>query len=257
MQVIKAKCKENQLYLQCMKSYLNSIGQLGRFLRFYECSNKWALTTYLDKNNKHHYRTTFRNACHDKFCNICSWQLAKNNKYNIAKVLFKCKYAHRKAFIFLRLSSQSCSGANLHDRLRELQIAFNRFSQHRAVKAITEGYIRKLEVTYNSGNYNPHFHVLLVMDYSNLHKLRKNQWLNIWQKSCKNMAVSNIHVNYNVDISGCNAYKIGNYLSKPPIKNYATINQDVFNCLHHNFIGKQLLIFGGICKQIKKELTTN
>lgn len=256
MQVIKAKCKENPSFLHYMRGYLDSIGQSSKFFRFYQCSSKWALVTYLDKNNKHHYRTVYRNACHDKFCNICSWQSAKNNKYNIAKVLLQCKYKHHKAFIFLRLSSQSCSEANLNNRLKELQTAFNRFSQHRSIKKTVKGYIRKLEITYNNGNYNPHFHVLLAVDYCNLYSLKKKLLFNIWQKSCKDLTVGNIHVNY-VDTSGYNAYKIGNYLSKPPIKDYTTINQDIFNCLHHNLLGKQLLVFGGICKQIKRELATN
>lgn len=253
--VIKSKCQENGYYLGLVKNLKEAYHLTYQLDRYQNCSAIWNVITSIKPNGRYYYRTVFRNGCGDKFCNICSWQKAKRDKMRIAKVLQECKYNHGKAFIFLTFSRHACSGADLHREVEQLQRAFHQLMQNRQIKTIKRGYVKKLEISYNHNEdtYLPHYHLLLVVDWKDLHKLSRQDWLKLWQKVNPdiNISIKNQYARYNVDIRGQKAYKLANYLAKPPIKDYQDIMQDVFNTLHFALDGKWLLVFGGLCKDIK------
>lgn len=251
--IIESKCKENGYYLGFIKNLKEAYHSAYNLGRYYDCSTIWNVITDIKPNGKYQYRTIFRNGCGDKLCNICSWQKAKRDKMRVAKILQECRYHYNKALVFLTFERLPCSGADLHHELEQLQTAFHQLMQNRQVKAIKRGYVKKLEVSYNhdSGTYFPHYHLLLAIDWGDLHKLSRQDWLKLWQRLNPDVNISNQYMRHNVDIRAQKAYRLANYLTKPPIRNYQDLTQDVFNTLHFALNGKQLLVFGGLCRDIK------
>lgn len=245
--VIEHEYKFLPLQYKCLKSR----GQLQKYVRDYSCSINWKIETYI-VNNKHKYRTIFRNACNDNLCNICNWQKAKKNKVLIANTIMDAVYRHKYKIIFLRLSNTAIDCHGLNNSLKGLQKACNTLLNNRLVKKNIKGYIKKLEITYNkdTNKYNPHYHIILIVnkDYFKNNFINHIIWLNLWRRYTKNPN-ANIYVQNRINIKGNNIYAFSNYISKPIIKYKSPINQEVFDVLHTCLLGKTILKFAGICKQ--------
>lgn len=248
---ITVKIKEHEykflpLQFRCLKSR----GQIQKYVRDYNCSINWKVQTYM-VNKKYKYRTIFRNACNDNLCNICNWQKAKKNKVIIANILKEAVYHHKYKLIFLRLSNTTVDCNNLDASLKQLQIANNKLLNNRTIKKPLLGYIKKLEITYNSNDktYNPHYHILLVMKANYFdNPIKFSIWLKNWRKYIKNPK-AHIYLNNKINIKKDKIYALGNYLSKPIIKYNKPINQETFNALHSCLLGKTTLKFAGICQK--------
>ena len=253
LKLIKKKCKENIYFIQRMQKLKQAYRRAYQLGRYMDCSTLWRIVSDRDKYGRYYYRTVFRNGCNDKLCNICSWQKAKNDKMLIARILQKCKYNYSKAFIFMTFSRIRCYDDSLASEIKKLQQAFHQLMQNRHVKAICNGYIKKLEISYNTANhsYLAHYHVLLVVERKDLHRVTKKEWLALWRTVNRDIKLKNLGIDRHVNIGGKKVYALANYIAKPQIKNYKDIPQDIFNALHISLNGKQLLVFGGLCKNIK------
>ena len=76
-----------------------------------------------------------------------------------------------KEFIFLTLTAPNVKGDKLEEEIRKYNKSFDKLMKRNEVKNIVKGYIRKLEVTYNSDmssksydTYHPHFHVVIAVN---------------------------------------------------------------------------------------------
>lgn len=242
--------EHDEKFLPLIAEYNNITGKEHMNQRYQDCTEAVTLKAWLDKKNKSHYRAYRNSSCKDKLCSLCSWQTAKLNKYEIAKILQYCTYKAKKRLLFIRLSRKNCTADDVAAEVNLLNKAFNRFIGSRQIQKYYHGHIKRLEVTYNPDTgYNPHIHLLLVTEKT----MPPIDFLSIWKRACKDETISNVDINRHVYIAGNKAFKLANYLSKPVLKYKPEPPQEVFNILHTALHGKQILSYGGICKHNKKE----
>ncbi|XZJ37354.1 protein rep (plasmid) [Clostridium perfringens] len=157
-------------------------------------------------------------------------------------------------------------------RIGEYNKAFERLMKLKEVKAIVKGYIRKLEVTYQGEkyitkklwskkkeyymrSYNPHFHVVIVVNKSYFTNrtsktyINRERWLELWKKSMRDDRITQVDVKK----AKLNNYKEVYELSKYSAKDSDyLINRKVFSEFYKALKGKQVLVFGGLFKDAHK-----
>ena len=57
---------------------------------------------------------------------------------------------HKKDFIFLTLTTPNVSAGELEDEIKNYNKSFKKMMERKEVKQVVKGYVRKLEVTYDS-----------------------------------------------------------------------------------------------------------
>lgn len=239
--------EHDNYFLPLIANYNIIVGKEHMNNRYTSCTEQVTIRTWQDNKHRNRYRAYRQSSCKDKFCNLCSWQEAKQNKYRIAKILQYCAYKVKKKLLFIRLSRKNCSADDVAAEVNLLNKAFNRFIGNRQIQKYYCGHVKKLEVTYNpdSKTYNPHIHLLLVTEKD----MKPLDWLSIWRKVCKDNTISHVNNRYRINIAGNKVFKLANYLTKPPLKDYDKTMQEAFNALHTALQGKQLLSCGGICRE--------
>ncbi len=157
----------------------------------------------------------FANFCGNRFCPFCNWRKARKDGLIISVLMKYIQIEHKKDFIFLTLTTPNVSADELEDEIKNYNKSFKKMMERKEVKQVVKGYVRKLEVTYDSnqkitkdlyklkkeyykkrglkvGNdnptydtYNPHFHVIIAVDksyFKSRNYIKRNRWLELWQK---------------------------------------------------------------------------
>lgn len=117
---------------------LNNIMICGVFLAFVSDSN------YIKK------KLFQGNFCKNRFCPMCSWRRAKKDALKISIIMKYLEKEYHKDFIFLTLTAPNVIGEILPSEITKYNKAFKKMVERKDIKDINKGYIRKLEVTYNS-----------------------------------------------------------------------------------------------------------
>ena len=256
--------------LQAIK-YGQALEQLGvrRFRDTYTCAN---LLTYGQKaDGGLHLKQAF--FCQQKLCPICSWRRSMKNGTRNSQIVEEALKREPKArFVFLTLSARNVrTGEELNQAMSKLTAGFNRLFRRAKVKKNLLGFIRATEVTVSDdpdmpewqGSYNQHMHVLMMVrpnyfgDTENY--IPQAQWVSMWKQSLK--------ADYEpvVDVRIVKPKKAGGdtrsavlETSKYPVKpiqfdltpDTLKATQDLLTGLHR----KRQLAYGGLLKEIKKEL---
>lgn len=213
------------------------------------------------------YKTWF---CKSRLCSLCNWRRSMKHSKQTEKVVAEVIRRKPKArWLFLTLSVRNApDGESLDKSLRELSQGFNRLVKYKKVNKNLIGFMRATEVTVNKddGTYNQHMHVLLSVEstyFKNTENyISQKEWTRLWKKAMK--------LNYEpmVDIQAIkpkNKHKSDiksaiDETAKYPVKDsdYLTDNQErnleIVNDLETGLYRKRLLSYGGLLKQIHKEL---
>ncbi|WP_396426395.1 protein rep [Lactococcus cremoris] len=167
-------------------------------------------------------------------------------------------------FLFLTLTVENVFGEDLNNELSRLSEAFNRLMKYKKVSKNVIGFLRATEVTRNQlmDTYHPHIHVLLFVSptyFKNKDNyISQDEWTEFWKKSAK--------LDYR-PIVDVRAIKPKNEktsdirsaileTAKYPVKPME-LNSDsakVVDDLQKGLYRKRQIAFGGLFKQIKKEL---
>ena len=109
-----------------------------------------------------------------------------------------------KEFIFLTLTTPNVKGDKLEEEIINYNKAFKRLMERKEVKKIVKGYVRKLEVTYNSDmssksydTYHPHFHVLIPVKrsyFTGKRYIKQAEWTSLWKRAMKLDYTPIVHV---------------------------------------------------------------
>jgi hypothetical protein len=132
--------------------------------------------------------------------------------------------------------------------------------ERKEVKNIVKGYIRKLEVTYNSDNtsksyntYHPHFHVVLALNKSYFtdknYYLKQERLLELWRESTGDSSITQVDVRKAKINDYKEVYELAKYSAKDT--DYL-INREVFMTFYKALKGKQVLVFSGLFKDAHK-----
>lgn len=255
------------------------------FERFESCGDFMSHLTNADLSIKKVHKS---NLCGNRFCPICTWNKAKKDAIKISIILKAIKERENQEFILLTLSAPNVKGVQLKDEIDRFNNAYKKMFARKKVKNVVNGYIRKLEVTYNSqrfitkdmykgtykdyfdkrnlkigdnnpnyDTYNPHFHVILCVNKSYFNQTReyisRDGWLEIWKDAMQSNSITQLDIRkIRQTING----HIGGVLE---VAKYSAKSQDlyhskeVFGVFYEGLKHRQLITFNGYFKKYLTE----
>ncbi|HHC5970227.1 TPA: protein rep, partial [Staphylococcus aureus] len=197
------------------------------------------------------------NPCKNRFCPVCAWRKARKDALGLSLMMQYIKQEEDKQFIFLTLTTPNVTDEHLESEIKNYNHAFQKMFKRKKVNAITKGYVRKLEITYNSkrDDYNPHFHVLMAVNKSYFKDTKayisQKEWLNLWRDVTGISEITQVHVQKIKQNSNKELYEMAKYSGKD--SDYL-INQKVFDAFYKSLKGKQILVYSGLFKDARNKL---
>lgn len=203
--------------------------------------------------------------CKNKQCAICSWRRSMKYQVQISKIVEEVIIRKPKGrFLFLTLTVENVSGENLNHELSKLTEAFRRLMMYKKVSKNMIGFLRATEVTRNElmDTYHPHIHVLLFVSptyFKNKENyISQDEWTDLWKKSAKLDYYPIVDVRAikpkNEKTSDIRSAILET--AKYPVKpmELTVESAKVVDELQKGLYRKRQIAFGGLFKQIKKEL---
>jgi len=225
--------------------------------RFCQCGNWINFLTDEEVKKMKVHQARF---CSNRFCPMCAWRLSQKNAMMLDVMMQYIEEEHKKDFILLTLTAPNVLGEDLSEEINRYNDALKKLFKREEVIAISHGYGRKLEVTYNSkrNDYHPHFHVLIVVSKSYFKSrdyISQQKWLTLWRDVMQDETITQVDVRRaKKNIAGADGRnKIVNEIAKYAAKDsdYA-YSQEVFDTFYKSLKGRQILTFNGLFKQAAK-----
>ena len=186
--------------------------------------------------------------CGNRFCPMCAWRQARKDALKIGTIMKWLSTDYEKQFIFVTLTTPNVSAAGLPAEIDRFNKAFKKFVARKEILALSEGYVRKLELTYNAerNDYNPHFHVIFAVNKSYFTSrvyLKQARWLEIWREVTGDDSITQVHVQKLKDADGKGAAEMAAYAAKD--SEYLQ-NDTVFKVFYNALKGRQVLTYNGL-----------
>lgn len=223
-------------------------------VRMRECST---FMQFIATKDKSHKKVVGSNSCGNRFCPICNWNKARKDGVMLSVLMQAIKNELNYEYIFLTLTVPNVPSIELESEIKHLNQSFKRLSETKQFKQSVKGYVRKMEVTYNSerDDYHPHFHVLLAVNKSYFTDaksyINRDLWLEMWKSATRYTDITQVDVRKVTDKKGDTAFK---EMAKYSTKDSDMIfNQEVFDTLYYATKGKRLIVYSGIFKDYKKK----
>ena len=193
------------------------------------------------------------NRCMNRFCPICMATKARKEAYMLLIILKFLSCAKGYEFIFLTLTVPNVAGDELVGELDEQYLALKRLIQRKEFKAISNGFIRKTEITYNQkrNDFHPHIHMLIAVNksyFTNINTyVSQHKWQEIWKKCKKDNSITQV----NVKKANESSFK---ELAKYEAKDFDMLgySQEVFDVFYKALKGRKTLTFNGCFQEAKK-----
>ena len=193
------------------------------------------------------------NRCMNRFCPICMATKARKEAYMLLIILKFLSCAKGYEFIFLTLTVPNVAGEELVRDLDEPYLALKRLIQRKEFKAISNGFIRKTEITYNQkrNDFHPHIHMLIAVNKSYFTEkslyVSQHKWQEIWKKCKKDNSITQV----NVKKANESSFK---ELAKYEAKDFDMLgySQEVFDVFYKALKGRKTLTFNGCFQEAKK-----
>ena len=213
-------------------------------------------------------KLTSSNFCEFSFCPGCENRLARKNALKISALMQYLHDDHQKEFIFLTLTSPNVSAENLSQEITKFNRAFNRLMVRKEVVPVIKGYVRKLEVTYNSkrNDFHPHFHVLIAVNKSYFGGSRTYlphaKWLELWQSVMRDSSITSLNIQkvdfgHTPEEMSKAAYRVAGYQckenSKKKIMDVGDYPSEVFETFYTAMKGRQIITFNGLFNEANKK----
>lgn len=251
--------------------------------RFRTCGDFMQHATNLEMDIK---KTVRSNSCGNRFCPICSWTKAKKDAIQLSVLMSALREEEEQDFIFLTLTAPNVLGEKLKDEIDRFNHAFNKLFKRRNVQKAINGYVRKLEVTYNKerfitkemykrakdyydkrnlkegdnnpnyNTYHPHFHVILSVNKSYFKSrdyLSQEKWLEMWRECMNDDSITQVDirkVRSSEKSENGAVLEIAKYSAK---SNELYASKTVFETFYRALKGRQLLTFNGVFKDYVKK----
>lgn len=234
--------------------------------RMLSCASYLEFKLNIETEEKKLHKAFF---CRARLCTMCNWRRSKKIFGQVATIVNELEKFDKYEYIFLTLTLKNCSADELENTINLLNKSFNRMNDNnKKVKKICKGYFKAVEVTYNKNenNYHPHIHCIMVVEknyFKSKDYIKKTEWEIIWQKYLQVDYLPMVDVrkvktaNYKKAVAEVSKYTVkskdillrdedGKINEKLTDKNILT--------LHFALKGKRLVSFGGIMKQLHKNL---
>lgn len=218
--------------------------------RIFNCGNFIQAVMNVDRTSS---KVVKANRCMNRFCPICMATKSRKDAYMLNIILEYLKSSFDYEFLFLTLTVPNVAGDELVKELNKQYEAIQRLTKRKEFKAVSRGYVRKTEVTYNQerNDFHPHIHMLIVVDksYFTNYKLyiKHSRWLELWKSCRQNDNISQV----NIKKADTNSFK---ELSKYEAKDFEMLSysQEVFEYFHNALHGRKTLTYNG-CFHIGKK----
>lgn len=227
------------------------------------------------------------NSCGNRFCPICTWSKAKKDAIMISVIMQAIRVEKNQEFIFLTLTAPNVEASELKNEIDKFNKAFKKLFDRSKVKKAINGYIRKLEVTYNKeefitkdmyrmmkgyfearglqvgdknpnyNTYHPHFHVVMAVNKSYFTQttqyISRDKWLEMWQECMQDSSITQ------VDVRKVRSGEKGEMSAVLEVAKYSAKGNElyhlqlVFEVFYKSLKGRQLLTFNGLFKEYVKK----
>jgi len=190
--------------------------------------------------------------CRNRFCPLCSWRKAKKDAMVIATMMQYIVAEHDKLFLFLTLTAPNVKGEDLKSEIKKINLALAKLFKRKEVMAISYGYMRKLEITYNPKrhDFHPHLHVVIAVNSSygtNIgHYVTQPVFLQLWRDCMSDQSITQVDVRKMDMTRGVN--EIAKYTAKDSDYLHSV---EVFDFFYSALRGAQVLTFNGLFKLAK------
>jgi plasmid rolling circle replication initiator protein Rep len=250
---ILQKCTSKKLKNPKFTSYIAPfISKTGKE----RCESCGDLTIFLadfEMKNKKLHKASF---CGNRFCPMCSWRMSCKDSLKISILMEHLRKEENKEFIFLTLTAPNVKEDKVEEEIKHYNKSFKKLMGRKEVKSIVKGYIRKLEVTYNSDmssksydTYHPHFHVVIAVNKTYFKKsdlyINQQRWLELWQEATGNSSITQVDVRKSKSNNLKEVYELAKYSAKDT--DYL-VSRPVFNVFYRALKGKQFIVFSGLFK---------
>lgn len=251
------KCTGKKKKNSKFSSYIEPLVTKKLTERIKECGDFLQMLSDFSLENSKLHKANF---CGNRFCPMCSWRVACKDSLEISVLMEHLRKEEGKEFIFLTLTAPNVNGELLDDEIKKYNKSFKKLMERKEVKQIVKGYIRKLEVTYNSDKtsesydtYHPHFHVVIAVNKTYFTDTKQymnhDRWLNLWCNVTGDYSITQVDVR-KVKISNKKEiYELAKYSAKD--SDYL-ISREVFTNFYKALKGKQVLVFSGLFKDAHK-----
>lgn len=253
-------------------SYKRIPGFESRALRVYDCG-QWLEFGHevnqgvvADAGKLH--RASF---CRDRLCPMCNWRRRLKLYNQVSRIIDSldgCRY------IFVTFTVPNVPGDQLSGTMDDMNQAFKLMFHPRdgAMKDISLGYIRNMEVTYNkrADTYHPHFHVIVAVkpSYFSGRNYKKQAWfVDRWLEALRSLDRFSGLDRVVCDVRAVKPGRDGRYTSTvAEISKYASKDTDylkeiandqdliVLETIARALKGRRLISFGGCCREAWKKL---
>lgn len=200
---------------------------------------------------------TGANFCKQRLCPVCNYRRSTMMWHKIHQIV---KNFPQNSFVFITLTVKNCAGEDLNRTIDHIVESFKRITNRRTWKDNFIGYVRGLEITYNSkeNTFHPHLHILAVTNeayfkekYVDIHTLR--QW---WTQSAKldyfvQVNIERVH-NKEKAVAEVAKYavKMSDILENGITSQRLKATQILASCLN----GRRLVSTGGVITKKAREL---
>lgn len=250
------KCTGKKKKNPRFSSYIEPLVSKKLTERIKECGDFLQMLADLSLENSKLHRANF---CGNRFCPMCSWRVACKDSLEISILMEHLRKEENKEFIFLTLTVPNVKAEALESSIKKYNKSFKKLMERKEVKQIIKGYIRKLEVTYNSDKtsnaydtYHPHFHVVIAIDksyFTSRNYIKHDRWLNLWREATGDHTITQVDVRKAKINDYKEVYELAKYSAKDT--DYL-INREVFTTFYKALKGKQVLVFSGLFKDAHK-----
>lgn len=250
---ILEKCTSKKLKNPKFSNYIEPFVSKKMMELITGCGNLLMFLSDFEMENKKLYKGSF---CKNRFCPMCSWRMACKDSLKISILMEHLKKEEDKEFIFLTLTAPNVEGDKLEKEIRKYNKSFEKLMQRKEVKNIVKGYIRKLEVTYNSDmtsksydTYHPHFHVVIAVNKTYFKKselyINRDRWLELWKEATGDSSITQVDVRKSKSNNLKEVYELAKYSAKD--SDYL-VSRHVFNVFYKALKGKRFIVYGGLFK---------
>lgn len=207
------------------------------------------------------------NFCRLRTCPMCNWRKSLKLFGQVSKIV-DVVLAEKPStrFIFATFTVKNCSGDELANALALLNQAFSyltgksrNFAPAAAFKKSLEGYMKAIEITYNSNEdtYHPHIHCIFAVkaSYFTHGYIKQADWVELWQRCAKLDYAPSVDVR---SIKHGTARAVAE-VAKYPVKmdELAGIGDRAVSALvvfSRVLKNRRLVTFGGVMADVKKRL---
>ena len=230
------------------------------------------------------YHLAHAQFCQVRLCPMCTWRRSLKIANQNRQIVELANERQKLRWIFLTLTVRNVEGKELKSAIDHMMKSWHRFIGYKAVQDAVVGWFRGLEITRNTkaksksfGTYHPHFHVLIAVrpSFFTHGYIKQSEWADMWQKALQVDYTPITHVEVVkarrtkknlIEIAtevqnAISEQKAIFEVSKYPVKDDDIIKDfnskdtpEVVRTLDTALNRKRLIAYGGILKDIKKEL---